>query len=298
MVGQKISKRAAVIYSALSVLVLLSAYTMLAQLQHRNNPNDRTIPTWHQLGEGVQYLVQKPEVEQSDEADLLAFALAGSGMESGQVEKKKEGFLENRILWEASKATLNRLFGGLVTGLVLGMLFGVLMGCFLKIDAAVSPLMFFFSRIIPTAAMPIFFKLAGIEMQMYVAMIAFGSMPIVTISISQYVQNYPNELRYKAYTLGASHAEVITTAIFPGVLPKILDLAILMIGPALVYLIAAEQIVAGEGFGYRIRVLTKATRFEAVYPLIVMLTVYAGIITYSLKLLQRKLCPWYALEGR
>lgn len=297
MVGQKISKRTAFIYSALSVLLLITAYTVMSRIQHRNNPNDRTIPTWRQLAEGVRYLVEKPEVAHSDEADLLAFALSGSGLEQEHTGRQ-EGFMENRILWEASRATLGRLFGGLSIGLLLGTLFGVLMGCFLKMDAAVSPLMFFFSRIIPTAAMPIFFKLAGIDLQMYVAMIAFGSMPIVTISISQYVQHYPNELRYKAYTLGASHAEVITTAIFPGVLPKIIDLAVLMIGPALVYLIAAEQIVAGEGFGYRIRVLTKATRFEAVYPLIVMLTVYAGIITYTLKRIQRRLCPWYALEGR
>lgn len=297
MVGQQISKRTAFSYSALSVLVLVIAYTVMSHVQHVKNPNDRTIPTWRQLGEGVRYLVQKPAVEHSAEADLLAFALADMNIAADQKDRK-EGFLENRILWEASKATLGRLFGGLSIGLLLGVVFGVLMGCFLKVDAAVSPLMFFFSRIIPTAAMPIFFKLAGIDLQMYVAMIAFGSMPIVTISISQYVQNYPQELRYKAYTLGASHAEVITTAIFPGVLPKILDLAILMIGPALVYLIAAEQIVAGEGFGYRIRILTKATRFESVYPLIVMLTVYAGIITVSLKWIQRRLCPWYALEGR
>ncbi len=297
MVGQRISKRTAFIYSALSVLILVSAYTVMSHLQHRKNANDRTIPTWHQLWDGVKYLVEKPEVEHSDEAALLAFALQGSDMVAAPSDAK-EGFLENRILWEASKATLGRLFGGLTTGLLMGMVFGVLMGCFLKIDAAISPLMFFFSRIIPTAAMPIFFKLAGIDMEMYVAMITFGSMPFVTISVSQYVQNYPNELRYKAYTLGASHAEVITTAIFPGILPRILDLAILMIGPALVYLIAAEQIVSGEGFGYRIRVLTKATRFEAVYPLIIMLTVYAGIITYTLKLLQRKFSPWYVMEGR
>jgi len=297
MVGKKISKRTAFIYSALSVLLLIAAYTVMSHLQHRKNANDRTVPTWHQLWDGVVYLVEKPAVGQSDEADLLAFALAGSGMEAVP-EDTKEGFFENRILWDASKATLGRLFSGLAMGLVLGTLAGVLMGCFLKIDAALSPLMYFFSRIIPTAAMPIFFKLSGIEMEMYVAMITFGSMPIVTLSVSQYVQNYPNELRYKAYTLGASHAEVITTVIFPGVLPKILDLAVLMIGPALVYLIAAEQIVAGEGFGYRIRVLTKATRFEAVYPLIVVLTVYAGMITYSLNFLRRRLCPWYALEGR
>ncbi len=297
MVGKKISKRTAFICSSLSVLLLISAYTVMAHMQHRKNPNDRTVPTWKQLGAGVRYLIEKPAVEQSDEADLLAAALADSGMEI-EVETEKEGFLENRILWEASKATLGRLFSGLAVGMVLGVLAGVLMGCFLKVDAAVAPLMFFFSRIIPTAAMPIFFKLAGIDLKMYVAMIAFGSMPIVTLSVSQYVQSYPDELRFKAYTLGASHAEVITTAIIPGVLPKIFDLAILMIGPALVYLIAAEQIVAGEGFGYRIRVLTKATRFEAVYPLIVVLTLYAGVITCTLKLLQRKLCPWYQLEGR
>ncbi len=297
MIGKSISKRTGFMYSTLSIMILLAAYTLMSHLQHRKNANDRTIPTWHQLWDGVVYLVEKPDVGQSNEADLLAIALAGTDMEGTQ-EEKSPGFLDDRILWEASKATLGRLFAGLTMGMVLGVVVGVLMGCYLKIDAAISPLMFFFSRIIPTAAMPIFFKLAGIDMEMYVAMITFGSMPIVTLSISRYVQNYPNELRYKAYTLGASHAEVITTAIFPGVLPKILDLAVLMIGPALVYLIAAEQIVAGEGFGYRIRVLTKATRFEAVYPLIVVLTVYAGMITYSLKLLQRKLCPWYGLEGR
>ncbi len=146
--------------------------------------------------------------------------------------------------------------------------------------------------------MPIFFKLAGIDFEMYVAMITFGSMPIVSVTVSQYVQNFPDELRFKAYTLGASHSEVIATAVFPYVLPKVIDLAALMIGPALVYLIAAEQIVAGEGFGYRIRVLTKATRFEAVYPLIVVLTVYAGAITYALKRFQRAVCPWYKIDGR
>ncbi|MEM6823113.1 MAG: ABC transporter permease subunit, partial [Verrucomicrobiota bacterium] len=128
---------------------------------------------------------------------------------------------------------------------------------------------------------------------MYVAMIAFGSMPIVTLTISKYVQEYPDELRFKAYTLGASNTEVIFQVIFPYILPKVIDLCILMIGPALVYLIAAEQIVAGEGFGYRIRVLTKATRFEVVYPLIVILTIYAAILTFALNRLRSWLCPWY-----
>jgi len=288
MLGQSIGRKTATLCSAGTLILLLLAYTGLSSYQHSLNPLDRTIPTWGQLYEGMAFLLEQPQDEGGD--DLLAAALAGTGMNSEATAKK--GFLEGRILWEATCVTLGRLFGGLTLGVLGGILVGIWMGCFLKIDASLSPLMYFFSRIIPTAAMPIFFKLAGIDLGMYVVMIAFGSMPVVSLTVSSYVKSFPEELRFKAYTLGASHTELITTAIVPYLLPKLIDLVILMIGPALVYLIAAEQVVAGEGFGYRIRVLTKATRFESVYPLIVILTLYAGLFTYGLNRLKKRLCPW------
>jgi NitT/TauT family transport system permease protein len=298
MIGKPISSRTALLCSVLSVAVLVEAYSLLADAQHRKNADDRTIPTWHQLWGGLVFLCEQPTQQAGDDnADLLVAALQDAGVEA-PAARRPQGWLEGRILWEASKASLGRLCGGLSLGLAGGILLGLLMGCFHKVDAAAAPVLYFASRIIATAAMPIFFKLAGIELQMYLAMIAFGAMPIVTLTVSQYVRDFPEELRFKAYTLGASHTEVITTAIFPSVLPRIFDLAILTIGPALVYLIAAEQIVAGEGFGYRIRVLTKATRFELVYPLIAILTVYAGIMTWGLRWLQRKLCPWYGATKR
>lgn len=293
MIGNPISQKTALLCSVFSIGLLVIAYSLLSSAQHAKNPNDRTIPTWNQLWDGLIFLWEQPrENEISSQNDLLAAALEGTAI---QTEKKQErlGFLEERILWEASKATLGRLLGGLALGIVAGVFFGLVMGCFLTINAAVSPVMYFASRIIPTAAMPIFFKVAGIDYEMYVAMIVFGSMPIVTLTISKYVQEFPTELRNKAYTLGASNLDVIVTAIFPYILPKLIDLTVLMIGPALVYLIAAEQIVAGEGFGYRIRVLTKATRFEVVYPLIIILTFYAGILTFGLHTIRKRLCPWY-----
>lgn len=293
MIGHAISKKAVMLYSVFSIGVLIVVYTLLSSAQHVKNPDDRTIPTWNQLLSGLFFLLEQPkEQEINDKHDLLKAVLDGTDIE---VEEKNQklGFLEKRILWEASTATLSRLFSGLAAGIFAGVLCGLIMGCFLQIDAALSPIMYFASRIIPTAAMPIFFKLTGIDYEMYVAMIVFGSMPIVTLTISKCVQEFPAELRNKAYTLGASHFEVITSAIFPYLLPKLIDLTVLMIGPALVYLIAAEQIVAGEGFGYRIRVLTKATRFEVVYPLIITLTIYASIITFGLHKLRKILCPWY-----
>jgi len=44
-----------------------------------------------------------------------------------------------------------------------------------------------------------------------------------------------------AYTLGASHMEVIWAVIFQYVLPKLIDAVRLVIGPAMVFLIAAEM---------------------------------------------------------
>ena len=58
-------------------------------------------------------------------------ALAGTGFEVTEAVRKP-GVLEGRILWEASKATLGRLAGGLSLGLIGGVIVGVLMGCFLS----------------------------------------------------------------------------------------------------------------------------------------------------------------------
>ncbi|MEM6822441.1 MAG: hypothetical protein AAF558_10930, partial [Verrucomicrobiota bacterium] len=153
---------------SLSIAVLIVGYTCLAHFQHKNNPADRTIPTWNQLWDGGVHLIQKSESHKSNEADLLAAAMEGMGIESEASSQTSEGFLQGRILWEASKATLSRLFAGLGVGMLGGIIVGVFMGCFLKLDASLSPVMYFFSRIIPTAAMPIFFKMAGIDFEMYV----------------------------------------------------------------------------------------------------------------------------------
>jgi len=293
MICEPVSKRTGWLLASLMMGLVIGLYTVMSVRQHKINPLDRTIPTWTQLGQGVVALCQKND-EEKDARDLLAAALGEAQPTKPIIEKS---FWEGRILWEASKATLLRLFYGLGIGILGGLLIGVLMGCIMGVDAGLSPIMYFFSRIIPTAAMPIFFKVTGIEIEMYISMIAFGAMPIVTLTVSSYIKDFPNELRYKAYTLGASHLEVVTTTIIPYILPKVLDLIVLMIGPALVYLIAAEQIVAPEGFGYRIRVLTKATRFEMVYPLIVILTLYAATLTVILKAIKKWLCPWACRAG-
>ena len=91
----------------------------------------------------------------------------------------------------------------------------------------------------------------------------------------------------------ASHTEVIVSIIMPHVLPKLLDALRLVIGPALVYLIAAEMVVGDVGFGYRIRLQSKLTNMAVVYPYLTLLAAFGFGMNFLLSQAQRRLCPWY-----
>ena len=124
--------------------------------------------------------------------------------------------------------------------------------------------------------------MAGLGTPMYVSMIAFGVLPTMAVAIHLTVKSFPDELQFKAYTLGASHAEVIWTILFQFVLPKLIETTRLMIGPAMVYLIAAEMIFGDVGFGYRIRLQSKLLDMSVVYPYLAILAAFGYLMDFAL----------------
>ncbi len=125
-------------------------------------------------------------------------------------------------------------------------------------------------------------------------MIGFGVLPSLAQTVYLSVKDVPDEYLYKAYTLGASHVEVVWNVVFRQVLPKLIDAIRLQLGPAMVYLIAAEMVVGDVGFGYRIRLQSKLLNMDVVYPYLVILAVFGFTVDYALLKLQRKMCPWCA----
>ena len=252
----------------LSVVVLLGLYGVLSHRQHQINPNDKTMPGWTQLREGVTKAVEVNR--RSDERWIVVDAVA----------------------------TAKRLFLGLFYGVAGALIIGLLMGCFTPIEAFFYPPLALLAKIPPTAMLAVFFVLAGTDTKMYVSMIAFGVMPTLAQTVFLATKEVPNELQYKAYTLGASHAEVIWNVIFRHVLPKLIDAVRLQVGPAMVYLIAAEMVVADAGFGYRIRIEFKKLNMNVVYPYLALLAAFGFTMDFGLRRLQYLLCPWYAKQGR
>ncbi len=268
MIRSEIDPRLRAGLGVAAMALLLLGYTWLSYTQHLENPNDTTIPSWAQLYAGVTEMVTPAK-------------------RSGEI-----------ILYVDLKATFYRLFLGLGTAVVSGVLLGLYMGAFSWLEAFFGPILTAVSKVVPTAAMAVFFVLVGTHIEMYVSMIVFGVMPPLALSVYLAARDVPDELVNKAYTVGASHSEVIWNVVFPTILPKVLDLIRLSIGPALVYLIAAEMLVGDEGIGYRIRLRQKLLHMQIVYPYLVILAGFGFGADFGLRRLRSWWCPWAEEAGR
>ena len=197
-------------------------------------------------------------------------------------------------LWEDALATTKRLLAGLLVGVLLSVALGILIGAYTPIEAFFVPPLSFLAKIPPTAMLAVFFVLVGVNFRMYVTMIAFGILPTLAQTVYQSAKkDVPQSLVFKAYTLGASHMELIWNVIYKQILPRLIDAVRLQIGPAMVLLIAAEWMVAGEGFGYRLRLFYQRTDMTVVYVYLMLLGVGGLLADYALIWLRRRICPWF-----
>jgi NitT/TauT family transport system permease protein len=264
MMGQPISRRLQLGLALASVTLVLLGYTWLSHRQHLLNPSDKSIPTWQQLAQGAARVVtpQKP---------------------TGQI-----------WLLEDGKASFGRLFIGLAIGIAMAVVIGVAMGCYPVVEGFLLGPLSFLARVPPTAMLAIFFVLVGTQFKMYVTMISFGVLPILTQSVFLAVKkDVPEELIHKAYTLGASKFEAIWDVVLKQILPRIIESARLQVGPAMVYLIAAEMLVADVGFGYRLRMQSRLMEMSVVYTYLVLLGGAGYAIDRSFAWTRQWLCPWF-----
>ena len=263
MIRQPISRRSQIIMGLISIALIVIAYSWLSYRQHVFNPRDTTIPNAKQFVEGWKKITT-PDI-------------------GGDV-----------WLWNDLKATLSRHLGGLVVGTAIALVIGLAMGVNSWAEAFFAWPVSFFAKIPPTAMMAVYFVLFGTEYKMFIAMIALGIFPTLAQSIYQSAKNDVSEdAIFKAYTLGASHLEVVFNVVFMQILPRIIEAIRLQVGPALVFLIAAELLVADVGFGYRLRIQSRLLNMNVVYLYLVVLGVGFVLVDWGLRLKRRYLCPWF-----
>jgi NitT/TauT family transport system permease protein len=154
------------------------------------------------------------------------------------------------------------------------------------------------SKVPPIAMMPLYFAVAGIGFRMYILMVALSVFFSMAQAIFQAVRdNVTDEAISKAYTLGASEFEVIYEVIWKQILPNVLDCIRSQIGPAMIYLLAAEYSMGEPGVGCQIRMQGKLLNFHVIFVYIFVLGVLGLLLDSGLERFRQWLCPWFQ-EGR
>lgn len=264
MIRQPINLSTRIAIGVMAIFVLVVGYQLLSYRQTSINPKQKVVPGLASLWDGCK-IMTKPDSR------------------------------GERMLVEDAKATYGRLFIGLGVGVAFSILVGVAMGAYTWIEAFFVPPLSFLAKIPPTAMLAIYFALFGTSTTFYVAMVGLSIFFTLTQSIYQAARkDVSDHSVYKAYSLGASSAEVMYEVLWKQILPRVIESIRLQIGPAMVFLIAAEYVAGGDaGFGYRIRVLPKSMSFNVIYIYLVILGASGLLMDWGLTAVRRKLCPWF-----
>jgi NitT/TauT family transport system permease protein len=144
----------------------------------------------------------------------------------------------------------------------------------------------------PLAVLPILFIILGLGEVSKVALIVIGITPFLVRDIAQRVIELPRELIVKAETLGASSLTIAMRVALPQILPRLIQAVRLALGPAWLFLIAAEAIASEAGLGYRIFLVRRYLAMDVILTYVAWITLLGFIIDRLLAQISRRAFQW------
>jgi len=269
LVNRRPGRAARVILAALPFALALGAYAIGSHLRLSENPNDKLLPSFPALADGIVRFAFEPD------------------RRTGEI-----------LLWVDTLASLGRLAIGLAVSTALGLAVGIGIGLLPYARASLASFLAVLSMIPPLSVLPILFIVFGLGELSKVMLIVFGVAPFLMRDVALRVGELPTEQIVKAQTLGASTWQIITRVVLPQTWPRLIDAVRLSLGAAWLFLIAAEAIAAESGLGYRIFLLRRYLAMDVILPYVAWITVLAFTFDWALRVLQTRAFPWFAGTGR
>jgi NitT/TauT family transport system permease protein len=197
--------------------------------------------------------------------------------------------------WADTWASLAILAKGLGLGIAISAALGIVMGVLSTVHAMLSPVVTAIAKVPPTALIALFMVVFGVTGDGFkIALIAFGISPTLAIGIMLVARAVPKNTIVKAYSLGASTPQVIAKAIIPQIVPQIVEMIRLSVGPAWIYLIAAEYINSSQGLGHGIELSKRMVRIDHILVYVIWLAILGTLIDFAFHLVSRLVAPWAA----
>jgi NitT/TauT family transport system permease protein len=263
LVNRRPGREAAVLLAALPFVLAVLAYLWGSAARLADNPADKLLPWPATILESIRVLALEPD------------------RRTGQI-----------LLWTDTAASLARLAIGLALATALAALLGVAIGLVPIADALAGAFVAALAMVPPLAILPILLVVLGTGEASKVGLVVLGTAPLLLREVALRVRELPEELLVKAQTLGASTWHLAVRIVGPMVAPRLLDALRLQLGPAWLFLIAAEAIAATEGLGYRIFLVRRYLAMDVILPYVAWITLLAFATDRLLDLLSRRLFPW------
>ena len=263
LINREPSRAAGLYLAALPFVLLLAAYLTGSAARLAENPNDKLLPALETIWAAIIRMAATEDVR------------------SGDI-----------LLWVDTLASLERLLTGLAVAGVVGLGFGIAIGLIPLVRATLAPFVAMLSMIPPLAILPVLFILFGLGESSKVMLIVIGITPFLIRELAGRTAELPREQLIKAQTLGASTWQIIVRVVLPQIMPRLIGGLRLALGPAWLFLIAAEAIASTDGLGYRIFLVRRYLAMDIILPYVAWITLLAFTLDWLLGKLSAKAYAW------
>jgi NitT/TauT family transport system permease protein len=253
-------------------------YFYTAQKRHRENPDDRVVPTMAQLGAGIYQAAMNPDADEEPSADAAG---------QSAVERFRNG-----MLWKDTVASSRRFLFGLAL-LLPAVLLGLHMGLFPYFGVFFLRFILFFDKIIALSVLPILFIAFGIDELSKVMLIVIGVTPTIILDTFNLTKGVPPEQLVKGFTLGARDFDVAYRVVLKQIWPRVLNSIRLNLKPLMLFLFAGEMIASTDGLAYRIALMRRHMGMNIIIPYVLWVALLLFLVDLTMRLLNKRLHPWF-----
>jgi NitT/TauT family transport system permease protein len=250
-------------------VLLVIAYGLGSMARLADNPSDKLLPALGTMVDAVNRMAFVPDVRTGE-----------------------------YVLWSDTGASLSRLLIALGLSTLIALVTGMVVGMLPYVRALLAPFIATISMVPPLALLPILFIVLGLGETAKITLIVIGVAPAMIRDLALRVMELPREQITKAETLGASSWQIALRVVLPQILPRLITCLRLQLGPAWLFLIAAEAISADSGLGYRIFLVRRYLSMDVIFPYVAWITLLAVITNFALDRLRIAVFPWSNLEAR
>ncbi len=196
------------------------------------------------------------------------------------------------LLLDDWTASMGRLALGMGMAALTAVLVGTSTGLYPGARRLLTPFVTVASIVPPLALLPILFITLGTDEVGKVGLIYLGVVWTMTRDVEGQVSSLAPDQVVKGLTLGAGSWGIVRRVALPQVWPRLILSLRQNLGPAWLFLIAAEAIASETGLGYRIFLVRRYLAMDLIIPYAAVITLTGYLVDRGLALMSARLFPW------